>query len=149
MTGGCSHKGFKQTNSENGVPFFNVAFNSVEKFCFVDWSISPTLTPPWCFFPASIETHMSPFLQLSSPISSLWRNSPSFWTLWTHTNTHTQSPWVSVIVIISQEFRVSLQCSQVSSVILKLDLPLVTHPGCFPEFRHFLLCPSVTSLPRH
>lgn len=39
---------------------------------------SATLTIPMCFFPASKDMDMSPFLQLSSPISSLWRNSLSF-----------------------------------------------------------------------
>lgn len=41
-------------------------------------SASSTLTIPMCFFPASKDIDMSPFLQLSSPISSLWRNSLSF-----------------------------------------------------------------------
>lgn len=51
----------------------NVFFFAVFRRC-----ASATLTAPMCFFPASKDIDMSPFLQLSSPISSLWRNSLSF-----------------------------------------------------------------------
>lgn len=59
----------------------NLIFFTVFRRC-----ASATLTVPMCFFPASKDIDMSPFLQLSSPISSLWRNSLSFWTLRAHTD---------------------------------------------------------------